>query len=75
MKKTVETSEEKYVESRASTNDFSYLDLRLTDAGLILALDERTTLLTTDSDLFEHALSRGLQAVNFHHVREERGTV
>jgi hypothetical protein len=73
LRSEIKVIEEKFILSRDVVDDYAFAELGLTDASLLLNLDNETTLLTIDAPLFEHALSRGRRAINFHHVREERG--
>ena len=64
-----------YHHSRDAADDRAFSYLGLSDAALLLSLDKDTTLLTTDAPLCREASARGYHAVNFHHLREERGLV
>jgi hypothetical protein len=64
------TSEE-YVESKTACEAKEFLRLGLTDSVLLQITNEPRTLLTTDLALYLSALSRGLSAWNFNHLREE----
>ena len=75
LKIQIECLAESYIPSAQSAGDPAFLSLGLSDTALLLALDADTTLLTTDVLLFEHTLSRGQRALNFHHLREEQGLV
>lgn len=75
MRDQIKAIEEKYMPSISIIDDYAFRDLGLTDTGLLLQLDGDMTLLTIDAPLYEHALSRGQRAINFHHLREERGLV
>ncbi len=57
------------VDSRVAAGDDVFKSLRLTDCGLLEACRrERLTLFTVDLDLYLHAKSRGLDAINFNEV-------
>lgn len=61
---------EEYVESRTACDAKEFLRLGITDSGLLQITNKSRALLTTDLDLYLSALSRGLSAVNFNHLRE-----
>lgn len=67
--------EETFHSSREAAEDRAFVRLGLTDASLLLALDRKTILLTTDAPLYREVIGRKLQAVNFHHLREDGGLV
>ncbi|MDR3555733.1 MAG: PIN domain-containing protein [Syntrophobacteraceae bacterium] len=66
------TTPEEYVESGIACNAREFLRLGITDSALLHIADESRTILTTDLDLYLSALSRGLVAHNFNHLRELR---
>lgn len=70
----IERFQETYVPSREVISDYAFRNLGLSDAVLLrmLATDPDMTLLTIDVPLYEHARSRGLAVLNFHHLREAR---
>jgi hypothetical protein len=47
----------------------SFPKLGLTDASVLVASQQRVTVLTDDFDLAAHLSSRGVSVVNFNHVR------
>ena len=52
-----------------------YLRLGLTDSALFSMASESTTLLTDDLHLFIATSKAGRSAINFTHLRQERGTL
>ncbi|MFZ5450700.1 MAG: PIN domain-containing protein [Thermodesulfobacteriota bacterium] len=66
----IQSTQEEYIDSRIASNAMEFLRLGLTDSGLLEITNESRSILTTDLDLYLSALSRGLSAVNFNHLRE-----
>jgi hypothetical protein len=58
------------IPSAQVADDPDFVGLGLADCAWLKILDQETTLLTVDVPLFEIALSRGLKAVNFTHLRK-----
>jgi hypothetical protein len=52
-----------------------YLRLGLTDSALFSTTTASTTLLTDDLPLYIAATKAGRAAINFTHLRQERGTL
>lgn len=75
LKRQIDSLSEIYVTSRSVCADLAFWPLGLSDAAALMATNDRTTLLTTDVPLYEQALARGCDALNFHHLREQRGLV
>jgi hypothetical protein len=65
----IRTSLEIAVPSRDVIDDPDFERLGLTDCAWLSVLDQRITLLTGDVALCDAALSRGLKAINFTHLR------
>ena len=61
---------EEYVESKIACDAQEFVRLGITDSVLLHLASESRSLLTTDLDLYLSALSKGLSAVNFNHLRE-----
>ncbi len=66
----IQKTSEEYVGSRIASNAQEFQRLGLTDSGLLEITGKSRTILTTDLDLYLSALSRGLLAINFNHLRE-----
>jgi len=62
---------EEYVQSSTACKLNEFIRLGLTDSGLIELGSGGRSLLTTDLDLYISALSHGISAINFHHLREQ----
>jgi hypothetical protein len=77
LRQGIDTLPEIYVSSKEVASDYAFQDLGLSDTVIlkVLAIDSETTLLTIDAPLYQHARSRGLSVLNFHHLREVRGIV
>jgi hypothetical protein len=67
----IQSTEERYQESRRAAGRSEFLRLGLTDAVLLEATGTSHTLLTADLDLYLAATARGGPAVNFNHLRAE----
>jgi hypothetical protein len=61
--------DERYLESRRITSHDSFARLGITDAGLVLLSADGPLLLTDDFALYDHVARRGVDAINFNHVR------
>lgn len=66
----VRTSDERYVPSVEVVETVEFLRLGLTDAGILALTGEDLTVLTDDIHLYLALQRRGVEAINFHHVRE-----
>lgn len=66
----VRRSEERYVPSVEVVEAADFLRLGLTDAGILALTGEELTVLTDDIHLYLALQRRGIEAINFHHVRE-----
>lgn len=73
LKAMIDGSEEEYVASSRAAAEVSYTRLGITDAAWLVALNDRTTLLTDDNELYIAASSRGSNVVNFSHLRMAKG--
>jgi hypothetical protein len=71
FRRLVTTLEERYVESRRAAEQPDFPRLWLTDSALLHELANEHVLLTADFELFGAARRRGLDAVNFRHLRPE----
>jgi hypothetical protein len=54
-------------------NDAVFIQLGLTDAAVVAAIDVNRLLLTDDLDLHLAALAKGAHSINFTHMREAAG--
>ena len=68
LEKVVACSKEVYVPSKSVVGQQVFLKLGLTDSVLVNVTGDMT-LLTTDFDLYQVALHKGVRAENFHHLR------
>jgi hypothetical protein len=68
-KVAVEQMDEFYDESRAVVADAAFMRLGLTDAAITMLQRRNLLVLTVDSILWDTLQQRGLDAVNFNHVR------
>jgi hypothetical protein len=75
IKLLIEDADERYKPSAAVLNDVDFARLGLTDCAWLGILTPEIAFITDDLDLYNVAKSRGLQAYNFNHLREERGVV
>lgn len=66
----IQNTSEEYVNSQIASNTREFQRLGLTDSGLLEITGKSCAILTTDLKLYLAALSRGLSAVNFNHLRE-----
>ncbi len=71
----VEAFTEIYTTSRALVHRPEFVRLGLADSAWLALLDESTTLMTVDLELYLEALAQGLNATNFNHERSSRGLV
>ena len=69
FKLVVGETEERYEESRNVVKDACFERLGLTDAAIALLCGQRTLMLTDDLDLYDTLSRRGVDAVNFNHIR------
>ena len=63
-------SQERYVPSSVAAERKEFVRLGLADAALLEIAANDVTLLTTDFDLYNTALKKGAQALNFNHLRD-----
>lgn len=70
LKLMIESTEERYHESRVAVGHSEFVRLGLTDVVLLEAISEHAVLLTTDLNLYLVAINRGLNAFNFNHIRD-----
>ena len=66
----VSDSQERYVPSSVAAERKEFVRLGLADAALLEIAANDVTLLTTDFDLYNTALKKGAQALNFNHLRD-----
>jgi hypothetical protein len=66
---TVDLMEERFEESRSVVRDGSFERLGLADAAISVLCRRDVLVLTDDLDLYVALLGRGVDAVNFSHVR------
>lgn len=64
-------SQERYVPSSVAAERKEFVRLGLADAVLLEIAAKDVTLLTTDFDLYNTALAKGAQALNFNHLRDQ----
>ena len=64
--------EERYVASREAAEDAAFTRFWLTDAGMLRELSNGHLLMTSDFGLYEAALRRGFNALNFNDLRARR---
>jgi hypothetical protein len=64
-------SQERYVPSSVAAERKEFVRLGLADAALLEIAAKDVTLLTTDFDLYNTALKKGAQALNFNHLRDQ----
>jgi hypothetical protein len=67
--------QELYFESETATARIEFVRLGLADAVFLEAIGDDRVLLTADFDLYWAAVNDGLNAINFNHIREERGLI
>ncbi|CAK8713487.1 MAG: hypothetical protein CDV28_102193 [Candidatus Electronema aureum] len=67
----VSDSQERYVPSSVAAERKEFIRLGLADAALLEIAAKDVTLLTTDFDLYNTALKKGAQALNFNHLRDQ----
>jgi hypothetical protein len=63
-------AEEVYVESRSLMNDRVFIRLGLADVSVLSLAVAGVVVLTADFNLYLEAETRGLQAINFNHLRD-----
>jgi hypothetical protein len=68
MKQCIASLDERYCHSRTAASDRNYRTLGLTDAG-ILTVCHGLLVLTDDLPLYSVLLNRGMDAINFTHIR------
>ncbi len=69
--RTVSTnSRESYVPSSSAARRSEFIWLGLADAALLEVAAKNVTLLTTDFNLYNAALTKGAKAFNFNHLRD-----
>lgn len=59
------------ISSKSASARQEFLRLGLTDAVLLEAADDESTLLTTDLDLYLAAQATSIPAINFNHIRDQ----
>jgi hypothetical protein len=64
-------AQERYVPSSVAAERKEFVRLGLADAALLEIAAKDVTLLTTDFDLYNTALKKGAQALNFNHLRDQ----
>ena len=75
FKSMIGRTDERYQSSTQIAETKEFVRLGLTDCAWLEAVDAETYLLTDDIDLYLAASQRGLQAMNFNHMRAERGLI
>ena len=77
LKIWIDRTNEQYPSSQLASADVAFRWLGLTDCAWLtmLARCKDVVLLTADHNLYIEAQSRGLEAINFNHVRERRDHV
>jgi len=65
----IDVLEERFITSADATADRAFLRLGLTDAAILRLADSPYPVLTTDFDLWRHLSDRGIDALNFNHIR------
>jgi hypothetical protein len=63
--------EERFIASEDATADRTFLRLGLTDATISRLADSPFPVLTTDFDLWRSLSDRGIDALNFNHIRAQ----
>ena len=61
--------DERYVRSSDAVRVGEFSRLGLTDVGIALLADTNVPVLTDDFDLYVHLSRRGVDVINFNHVR------
>jgi rRNA-processing protein FCF1 len=72
FREIMDRSREIYDESRAIAFDASFLSLGLTDAAISMAARHEMLVLTDDLDLYWTLGRRGIDVINFNHIRWAR---
>lgn len=67
----IDVLEEKFIASTDATADRVFLRLGLTDATISRLADSPFPVLTTDFDLWRYLSDRGIDALNFNHIRAQ----
>jgi len=60
-----------YIPSKDCLNDHNFVRFGLTDNGILEVMPEQSELITDDLNLYIAAVSKGIFATNFNHLREE----
>ncbi len=71
LRTVVSASQERYVPSSVAAERKEFVQLGLADAALLEIAAKDVTLLTTDFALYNIALAKGAQAINFNHLRDQ----
>lgn len=69
LRELAERSAEIYHQSRLVAADPRFPDLGLTDAAILMAARAQCLVLTADLALYLELQARGIDAINFNHVR------
>jgi len=72
LRNIIELFDETYVSSRLAAGRTEFLRLGLTDVALMSISTAERVVLTADVDLYLAAVSAGLHAVNFFHLRDSQ---
>ncbi len=70
----ISSLEERYVTSKEAAEDLEFPRLWLTDSGMLRELSNGHILMTTDFALYDAALRRGFNALNFNNLRAKQIT-
>lgn len=70
LRSVIAVSEEKYIPSQTAAGREEFIRLGLTDAAIIEAALQEVVILTADLNLYLAAMSHGIQAINFNHLRD-----
>lgn len=70
----IETLDERYITSKAATESPEFPRFWLTDSAILRELANGHMLMTSDFALYDSALRRGCNAINFEHLRAGRFT-
>ncbi len=71
LRTVIAASQERYVPSSVAAERKEFVQLGLADAALLEIAAKDVTLLTTDFALYNIALAKGAQAINFNHLRDQ----
>ena len=66
----IDKATEEHVDSRIAAADPGFARLGLTDTGILALKNAAVTLLTADVALYVEASRKGMNAINFNHLRE-----